>query len=99
MPHRIALTVLLLLAASAGANEPPTPPPPPPAPDKAVDCSKVADGNYRNPQNCNSYIVCSAGTTEYMKCPGNFHFIESQNRCELPEVAHCVDFPANQPAP
>jgi hypothetical protein len=50
---------------------------------RALDCTKLADGDYWNPKDCSSFIQCSIGQAYVMPCPAGLHFNEPQDKGSL----------------
>ncbi|XP_046457724.1 zingipain-2-like isoform X2 [Daphnia pulex] len=45
-------------------------------------CTNRSDGNYANPNECQSYISCSNGSAYKMNCPSGLAFNEKYNSCD-----------------
>lgn len=42
-----------------------------------------------DPENCNSFYLCSNEHKFVLLCPPGLHFSEKRNQCETPELADC----------
>ena len=55
-------------------------------------CDGKLDGNYRNPNDCGSYIACANGRKYIKPCPKGLHFdwtLPQSGDCG-PEPNHCL---------
>jgi len=76
-----------------------------PAAIKSFSCEGMANGNYKNPNDCCTFIACSEGHTHVMKCPAGLHWDwnspewpspdcdghlgQCDGWCNQPELANC----------
>ncbi len=59
-----------------------------------VVCPGEESGNYANPSDCGSYIICmNVGTrweqTHQMDCPSGLHYDAGRELCDWPDRANC----------
>jgi hypothetical protein len=52
-------------------------------------CEKRANGNFANPDSCETFITCAHKTTWVMNCPGDLKYDAGKDQCDYPENVVC----------
>jgi hypothetical protein len=66
---------------------------------QAVQCPSPS-GHFANPNDCNTYILCSNGQGWVMPCPPGLEWNASKQYCDYPANANCGNTgPSPTPAP
>ncbi|MGH7960869.1 MAG: chitin binding peritrophin-A domain-containing protein [Candidatus Binatia bacterium] len=62
---------------------------------------KVLNANYKNPENCNTYISCDlSGRAQVMPCPAGLLYTEGERpwgHCDYPTNVECDEDPVPEP--
>jgi len=49
-----------------------------------------SDGHFPHPNTCSSFIICAAGTPNFMNCSPGLYFNRQTNLCDFPSNANCT---------
>lgn len=100
MKSRKAWVIGLLMAAVSGlsmtvfAQDDPDECGTDPNPPVEFSCEGKRDGNYKNPNDCCSYIACSNGRKYIMPCPAGLHWDwtskEAPDKCDDQYQGQCL---------
>ena len=52
-------------------------------------CKQKTEGMYKDPQRCDSYVICSKEGAYHMKCPLSLWFNSLINKCDKPVNVDC----------